>query len=73
MCKKDYTPQMNAYLKEVSFRIVFYSLPDFKDNFIKYNQKRLREYIFDKLEKVRFIFSFIDKLGSLEYGSLFNS
>lgn len=35
MCKKDYTPQMNAYLKEVSFRIVFYSLPDFKDNFIK--------------------------------------
>lgn len=35
MCKKDYTPQMNEYLKEVSFRVVFYSLPDFKDNFIK--------------------------------------
>ena len=35
MCKKDYTQAMNNYLREVSFRLVFYSLPQFKDKFIE--------------------------------------
>lgn len=46
MCKKEYEQRMNEFLKSVSFRIEFFSLPTFKDPYLDHLTKVCPGYHF---------------------------